>query len=220
MSQPKKQTLYPVATKKPPYSLQVPGVEKKPGEGIPRRHPLAIDGLKTTPDPDVKTVYDIVVRGAKKFGNSECMGSRKLVRTHVEEKMVKKVVDGEVREVPKQWTYYEMSGYSWKTFIEYKEVVDTCGAGLRALGLVATDRVHIYAATRYVNFIAARCVRFQDEVTGERWKLIATTYPVRNGSPYHMGARRSPCRLSLHTILLARRDCSTRSFRPAPRPSS
>lgn len=147
MSQPKKQPLHPIATKKPPYSLQVPGAEKKPGEGIPRRHPGSIDGLKTTPDPEIKTLYDIVVYGAKKHGNSECMGSRKLIKTHVEEKKVKKIVDGEEREVPKSWTFYEMSGYTWKSFVQYKEAVDTCGSGLRALGLVAADRVHIFAAT-------------------------------------------------------------------------
>ncbi|KAF8536420.1 hypothetical protein BDD12DRAFT_748519 [Trichophaea hybrida] len=147
MASQKRSILYPVATKKPPYTVQVPGVEKKPGEGIPRRHPGSIDELKTTPDPDVKTVYDIVVRGAKKFGTAECMGSRKLIKVHIEEKMVKKVVDGVEQDVPKQWIYYEKSGYTFKNFIEYKEAVDTCGAGLRALGLGKGDKVHIYAAT-------------------------------------------------------------------------
>ena len=146
---PQKPTLHPVATKKPPYTLQVPGVEKKPGEGLPRRIPSSIEALVTTPDPDVKTLYDIVCRGARKFGDHECMGSRKLIKTHVEEKMVKKMVDGEEQEVPKKWTYYEMSGYTFKSFNQYKEVVDIVGSGLRALGLVATDRVHIFAATRY-----------------------------------------------------------------------
>jgi len=149
MATQKRPVLYPVTTKRPPYTVQVPGVEKKPGEGIPRRHPGSVDGLKTTPDPDVKTVYDIVVRGAKKFGTAECMGSRKLIKVHVEEKMVKKMVDGAEQQVPKQWTYYEKSGYTFKNFIQYKESVDTCGAGLRALGLRKSDRVHIYAATRY-----------------------------------------------------------------------
>lgn len=169
MSQPKKQPLHPVATKKPPYSLPVPGVEKKPGEGIPRRHPGSIGGLKTTPDPEIKTLYDIVVYGANKHGNSECMGSRKLIKTHVEEKKVKKIVDGEEREVPKNWTFYEMSGYTWKSFVQYREAVDTCGSGLRALGLVAADRVHIFAATRYVvpsPYRALRAIRTRN--TGEQ----------------------------------------------------
>lgn len=152
MAAPKPPTLYPVCTKKPPFSVPVPGAERKPGEGIPRRHPLSVDGLKTTPDPDVSTVYDIVARGARKFGTAECMGSRKLIRVHVEEKMVNKVVDGVEQPVPKQWTYYEKAGYVWKNFVQYKESVDTCGAGLRALGLQKADRVHIYAATRYVKY--------------------------------------------------------------------
>jgi long-chain acyl-CoA synthetase len=145
----KRPVLYPVATKKAPYSLQVPGVEPKEGEGIPRRHPGSIDRLVSTPDPDVRTVYDIVVRGAKKFGTSECMGRREMIKTHVEKKMIKKVVDGVETEVPKEWIYYEKGGYTFKNFIEYKETVDTCGAGLRALGLNKNDRVHIYAGTRY-----------------------------------------------------------------------
>ncbi|KAI5818803.1 hypothetical protein BZA77DRAFT_9960 [Pyronema omphalodes] len=143
----KRPVLYPVATKKGPYSLQVPGVEPKEGEGIPRRHPGSIDRLVSTPDPDVRTVYDIVVRGAKKFGTSECMGRRPMIKTHVEKKMIKKVVDGVETEVPKEWVYYEKGGYTFKNFIEYKESVDTCGAGLRALGLNKNDRVHIYAGT-------------------------------------------------------------------------
>ncbi|KAA8893812.1 hypothetical protein FN846DRAFT_977227 [Sphaerosporella brunnea] len=146
MSQSKK-TLYPVATKKGPYTVQVPNAEQKEGHGVPRRHPLSIDQLATTPDPDVKTLYDVVTRGARLFGDAECMGSRKLIKTHVEEKMVKKMVDGEEREVPKKWFFYEMSGYTFKSFKQYKEQVDVCGAGLRQLGLVAGDRVHIYAAT-------------------------------------------------------------------------
>jgi long-chain acyl-CoA synthetase len=150
---PKRQTFYPVATSKLPYTLQVPGIEPKEGEGIPRRHPSSIDGLKTTPDPDVKTLYDVVVRGAKMFGNEKCMGSRKLIKTHVEEKKLKKIVDGVETEVSKEWTYYEMSGYTWRTFTDYKERVDTCGSGLRALGLGKDDMVQIFAATRYLSFL-------------------------------------------------------------------
>jgi long-chain acyl-CoA synthetase len=187
MAQPqRKATFYPVATKKPPYTLQVPGVEKKPGEGIPRRHPSSIDGLATTPDPDVKTLYDVVTRGARLFGDAECMGSRKLIKTHVEEKMVKKMVDGEEREVPKQWTYYEMSGYTFMSFKQYKEQVDICASGLRKLGLVAGDRLHIYAATRY----AAGLCRFLFTVADEIAPVVA------NGLPCRMLARRNPSRLS------------------------
>jgi hypothetical protein len=205
-----RKTLYPVATKKPPYSLQVPGVEKKPGEGIPRRHPGSMDGLKTTPDPDIKTLYDVVTRGARMFGDAECMGSRKLIKTHVEEKMVKKVVDGEEREVPKQWTFYEMGGYKFKSFKQYKEQVDICGSGLRALGLGAGDRVHIYAATRYVCFFFfffffsllpfRRVRRGSRELGKKEKKLTEIARLVANGLPCRMDARRNLCRSSPRTI--------------------
>lgn len=141
--------LFPVATKKPPYTLPVPDYEKKEGEGVPRRHPIAIDGLLTTPDPSVVTVYDIVTYGANTHGTAECMGTRPLIKTHTEEKMIKKVVNGEETEVPKKWTYYELGPYKFINFVEYKELVDSAGAGLRALGLAKGSRLHIMAATRF-----------------------------------------------------------------------
>ncbi|KAA8893810.1 hypothetical protein FN846DRAFT_977225, partial [Sphaerosporella brunnea] len=115
----------PVATKKGPYTVQVPNAEQKEGHGVPRRHPLSIDQLATNSRPDVKTLYDVVTRGARLFGDAESRRGEK----------VKKMVDGEEREVPKKWFFYEMSGYTFKSFKQYKEQVDVCGAGLRQLGL-------------------------------------------------------------------------------------
>lgn len=137
----------PVMVKKPPFSLPVSGVEKKEGEGIPRRHPESIQELKTSPDPSVKTVYDIVQYGARTHGEANCMGQRRLIKTHIEEKMVPKVVNGQKTEVPKQWTYYEYGPFEFINFKQYKERVDAFGAGLRHLGLEKGDMVHIFAAT-------------------------------------------------------------------------
>jgi long-chain acyl-CoA synthetase len=137
-------------TKKPPFNQQVPGIEQKDGHGIPRRHPGSIEGLKSQPDPSIATLYDIVQFGARVYGKNKCMGSRKLIKTHTEEKKIKKIVDGEETEVPKKWTYYEMSEYSYISFNDYKEKVDIIGSGLRALGMTKGDLVHLFAATRYV----------------------------------------------------------------------
>jgi long-chain acyl-CoA synthetase len=134
--------------RKPPFSVEVPGVEKKDGETIPRRNPLAKDGIIYTPSPEIKTTYDIVKRAVKKFGNAKCMGTRTIVQEHVENKKVKKVIDGKEQEVDKKWTYFELSGYSYISFIEYDKMVHDVASGLAGLGLTKQDKVHVYGATR------------------------------------------------------------------------
>lgn len=142
-----KQVVWPYMSKRPPFNIQVPGVEKKEGEGIPRRHPGSINGLRSRLEPDIATTYDIVKRGAAKFGDAQCLGSRTLIKQHEEIKMLKKVVDGVEQEVPKTWIYYELSGYKFLSFKEYLERVNIIGAGLKALGLEKGEKVQIFAAT-------------------------------------------------------------------------
>ena len=134
--------------RKGPFSIERTGYEKKEGETIPRVHPAAKDGLITSPSDDVKTIFDIVKRAADKFGNANAVGSRKLVQTHNETKMVKKVVDGQTKEVEKKWTYFELSEYSYISFTEYEKLTYQIGAGLRKLGMSKGDRIHLFAATR------------------------------------------------------------------------
>ena len=108
------------------------------------------DKLVTTPSADVRTIFDILKRSADKFGNAKAVGTRKLIKMHNETKKVKKVVDGQEQEVDKKWSYYELSGYSYISFIEYQTMALQIGAGLAKLGLTAGDRVHLFAATRSV----------------------------------------------------------------------
>ena len=142
--------LQPYMYGKGPFTIESPGAQKQEGETIPRRHPSAKDGLITTPEPDVRTVYELVRRGASKFGNAKAMGSRKIVRTHKETKKVKKVVDGQTQEVDKEWTYFELSQYSYLSFTQYEKLVEQLASGLRKLGMVKGDRLHLFAGTRYV----------------------------------------------------------------------
>ncbi|KIW09998.1 hypothetical protein PV08_11774 [Exophiala spinifera] len=137
----------PQLTKKPPYSVEASGYQKKEGETIPRRHPLAKDKLIVLPSNDVKTVYDNLKRAAAKFGNAKAIGTRKLLKTHVENKKVKKMVDGQEQEVDKKWTYYELSGYSYMSFIEYEKLAHDIGSGLRNLGVSKENKMHLYGAT-------------------------------------------------------------------------
>ena len=143
-------TLYPTMAKKPPFSVEAPGYEKKPGETIPRRLPKARNKLINRPAEDVSTLYENLRRSADKFGNSNAVGTRKVIRTHTENKKVKKIVDGQEQEVDKKWTYFELSGYTYMSFVEYETLALRGGAGLRKLGMKKNDKLHLYGATRSV----------------------------------------------------------------------
>ncbi|OJJ46621.1 hypothetical protein ASPZODRAFT_132720 [Penicilliopsis zonata CBS 506.65] len=139
--------LHPRMSKKPPFTVEASGYEPKEGETIPRRLPAAKDKLITRPADDVATTYDVFRRSARLFGNAKAVGSRRLIKTHVENKKVKKVVDGVEQEVDKKWTYFEMSGYTFKSFLEYEQMALQLGSGLRKLGLQKDDMIHLYGAT-------------------------------------------------------------------------
>lgn len=140
-------TIIPRFQTKPPFTIDVPGQEPVKGETPVRRIPGSVPDLVAKPDPKISTTYELVRVSVEKYGNAKCMGSRKLIRTHQETKKVKKMVDGEEREVDKQWTYFELSGYNYMSFSEYEQLMLQVGSGLRKLGLETGDRVHIFAAT-------------------------------------------------------------------------
>lgn len=140
-------TVQPRLYHKPPFSLDAPGYPAVDGETIPRRHPKTVNELQSRPDPEISTVFELVKVSSARFGNAKAIGSRKLIKTHVETKKIKKIVDGEEQEVDKKWTYFELSGYSYMSFSEYEILTLQVGSGLRKLGLVKDDRVHIFAAT-------------------------------------------------------------------------
>lgn len=112
---------------KPPFSVEVPGkaarqkpkppdrttladfgTDQKPIEGETpiRRIQAAIPDLISRPEPNISTTYELVRESVKKYGNAKAIGSRKLVTTHQETKKVKKIVDGEEREVDKSCVHY------------------------------------------------------------------------------------------------------------------
>lgn len=136
---------------KPPFTVETPGYKPVEGETIPRRHPKAKDGLLERPASEVATTFDLLNRSADKYADEPAIGSRKLVRTHKEMKKVPKVVDGEVTEVEKEWTYFELSNYSYITYREYATLALQVGAGLRKLGLSPGEKVHLFATTRLVS---------------------------------------------------------------------
>lgn len=148
MSDPKQFKPSPRMYGSPPFTVEASGYSPVKGETIPRRHPASKDKLVVTPSEDVRTIFDILKRSADRFGNAKALGSRKLLHMHNETKKIKKMVDGKEQEVDKKWSYYEMSGYRYISFIEYEKMVLQIGCGLRKIGLDKGDRLHLFAATR------------------------------------------------------------------------
>ena len=144
----KTQHLQPRMSQSGPFSVEAPGYEPVKGETIPRRHPASKDKLVTTPSEDVTTIFDILKRSADKFGNAKALGSRKLIKTHHETKKVKKTIEGKTTEVNKDWSFFELSGYSYISFSEYERLALQVGAGLRKLGMIKDDRLQLFAGTR------------------------------------------------------------------------
>jgi long-chain acyl-CoA synthetase len=146
----KKLSPLPKVYKSGVVTVEAPGYERVEGETIPRRNAKCKDKLATTPHEDIHTMYDILKFSSAKYGNAKAVGSRKLVHTHNETKKIKKMVDGKETEVDKKWTYFELGPYSYKSFVEFEQLCLQLGAGLRKLGLVAHDRVHLFAGTQFV----------------------------------------------------------------------
>jgi long-chain acyl-CoA synthetase len=134
--------------KTPPFSVEAPGIAKVDGETIPRRNPKCAQGLLSRPEGSVATLFDILLRSREKFGDLDAMGTRELIDTHNEDRKVNEVIDGREVEVVKQWTFFEMGEFRFLTFSQYVDLALQIGAGLRKLGLVRGDRIHIFAATR------------------------------------------------------------------------
>ena len=139
--------LYPRMSAKPPFSVEVPGQTPVEGETPVRRHPVSKNEIYCKPADNISTTYELVRESVAKYGNAKIMGTRKLVNTHQETKKVKKIVDGEEREVDKSWTFFELGPYEYMTFNEYEQLMLQVGSGLRNVGLVKDDRVHLFAGT-------------------------------------------------------------------------
>ncbi|KAH7083786.1 hypothetical protein FB567DRAFT_529921 [Paraphoma chrysanthemicola] len=144
--------IQPRVLKRGPYTVEVDGAQTVAGETLPRRHPVAKNELLHEPEPGVATVYDILMRSARKFGKSDAVGSRKVLDIHTE---IKKVANGQGDLLDKKWTYYELSDYHYISFDELKIRALRAGAAMRKAGLKPNDRIEIYAATSAFWFTVA-----------------------------------------------------------------
>ncbi|KAK7943162.1 AMP-binding enzyme [Apiospora aurea] len=132
---------------KPPFSVQAPGELAKEGETAPFRHAKAKDGLIDKLDPDIGTIFELLKNSTEKYADRTAVGTRKLVKIHKEVKKVPKVVDGETKEVDKEWQYFELSPFTFTTYADYETLVFQVGAGMRKLGMVPGDIAHLFAST-------------------------------------------------------------------------
>ncbi|KAI5310035.1 long-chain fatty acid-CoA ligase [Ascosphaera atra] len=139
--------LYPRHSKEGPFVIEVPGSKSGDTESAVFRHIKAKDGLITTLDPNIRTLYDNLKYSVKTFGHKRAVGSRRVVQVHTETKKVKKVVDGVEQEVDKNWSYFELSPYSWLSYVEYEKLAKDLGSGLRSLGLDKACKIHLFAPT-------------------------------------------------------------------------
>jgi long-chain acyl-CoA synthetase len=130
----------------PSYSVQV-GPDPPQGEGRRRRNPAAKDTLISKPRVSVSTIYDILLHASKEYAGQETMGTRKLIKEHVEERKLKKTIDGQETEVAKKWSTFELGPYEYVTYEEFGRLAHAVGCGLRKLGLQPKDRVQIFART-------------------------------------------------------------------------
>lgn len=133
---------------KPPFTVDAPGYTKVPGETIPRRHAKHRDELLTSPAEGVETVLDIIRRSARLYPGNKAIGYRKLVKLHKETKTIKKNVDGQVKEVSKEWQFFELTPYSYVTYKDYEKLIAELGSGLRQLGLESGKRLFLFGTTR------------------------------------------------------------------------
>ncbi|KAK8034854.1 Long-chain acyl-CoA synthetase [Apiospora rasikravindrae] len=132
---------------KPPFTVDAPGYPKVDGETIPRRHVKYKDGLVNSPADGVHTVFDIIRRSARLYPDNSAVGYRKLVKLHKETKKVQKNIDGQVKEVSKEWQYFELSPFPFITYKDYETLIIDLGCGLRHLGLGPDKMLHLFGTT-------------------------------------------------------------------------
>ncbi|KAH6876759.1 long-chain acyl-CoA synthetases & [Thelonectria olida] len=133
---------------KPPFTVEAPGYPKVAGETIPRRHVRYKDGLVNSPAEGVHTVFDIIRRSARLYPNNPAVGYRKLIKLHKETKRIQKNIDGQLKEVDKDWQYFELTPFSFITYKDYEKLVIDLGCGLRQLGLGPNKKLYLFGITR------------------------------------------------------------------------
>ena len=117
------------------------------GETSVRRLSASRYGLSETPHPSIRTVYDLMMFNSKNWGDSPGLGTRRVIKIHTEKQIVTTDVHGIRKQVEKDWLYWELGPFEFKSYNDVAEEALRIGAGLRELGLDEGDRIVVYADT-------------------------------------------------------------------------
>ncbi|KAH8666747.1 hypothetical protein BX600DRAFT_497500 [Xylariales sp. PMI_506] len=159
----------------PPFSVPALGELANDGETPPYRHIKAKDGLINRPAPNISTIYELLKNSVELYGSKDAVGWRDLIKTHKEVKKVPKIVDGVTKQVDKEWTFFELSPFTFLTYSQFEERVLQVGAGLRKLGLEPREKVHLFASTT-LNWLTMSHACASQSIT------IATAYDTLGAS--------------------------------------
>ncbi|KAG0320087.1 long-chain fatty acid-CoA ligase [Linnemannia gamsii] len=81
------------------------------GETRIRRSVLSAKRLMSSPDDDIKTLYDVVNHSVKVRPNLNAIGYRKVVKIVEEEKEITKIVGGEEVKEKKTWKFFKIANW-------------------------------------------------------------------------------------------------------------
>lgn len=102
-----------------------------------------VGSYTSVPAPDVLTIWDTIATSARKHADRNAVGWREVVSTEME------------RQGDKSFEKYVMGPYSFMTYAELKQRIDSFGAGLVGIGLKPGSPVVIFAETAKEWMIAA-----------------------------------------------------------------
>ena len=116
-----------------------------PGESTVCRNSSSSRALTETPHPSIGTIFDLVQFNARRWGESPCFGTRKLIKVH------KETVSNNGGDVTaeKENLFWELGPYEYQSYDTVAREGLELGSGLRKIGLSKGDRVSIYAETSY-----------------------------------------------------------------------
>jgi len=132
-----------------PYSVELDSPHVDDQGPIRRLRTVAHGDLTTLIPayPNITTTYELVRNAVEEWRDKDCLGSRRHIKDHVEEKKIIKVVDGQEQTTTKKWIYAELSPYEFRTYRDIGTETSAIGAGLRKLGLKPGDYVGLYSDT-------------------------------------------------------------------------
>jgi long-chain acyl-CoA synthetase len=130
------------------WTVEVTHPDQTPkGETPVRRSILSPLVLTETPDPAIRTIYDLVQFSARRWADKPCFGTRKVIKIHTEKQIVSNAANAASE--PKVYMFWELGPYEYRSYKEVAQEGLDVGSGLRKLGLERGDKIAIYAETSY-----------------------------------------------------------------------